>query len=434
MKRLVLSCLAVLIWCLVSAPPAEALVGDVQGPFGLDGSIRAIGLYIRNYDFQPFFKGDDADEFFQTVLRLTARGRPLSRLAYEVHLVQDVTYTSGASSATAGVFGRQGGQSRYRALDETWPWLDENETQGALWLDRINIKINLPRVDLTIGRQAVTFGKAWFWNPLDVYLPFDPRQFDRDYKAGVDAVRLDVALGSFSGVNLLGVFGRKLDLAGKFVDGDKDLHASWYGSSVLARVFTNFKAWDLALQGGKIYGGYQLGGGAVGELLGVQVRFETAYFWADDSPKLPFPFQGDLYEDFFTAVIGLGRHFPSSLDLEFELLYNDGGESRDLNLALLRFQNHAILQLGRYLAGLTVSYELTPLIKGQLAVIHSLSDSSIQVQPTLTWSLSDNADLLLGAGFNFGRRPKTGLFGAVQIESEFGTYQDQYFAEVKFYF
>ena len=42
---------------------------------------------------------------------------------------------------------------------------------------------------LTIGRQAVSFGKAHFWNPLDVFLAFDPFQFDRDYKPGVDAQR-----------------------------------------------------------------------------------------------------------------------------------------------------------------------------------------------------------------------------------------------------
>ena len=62
--------------------------------------------------------------------------------------------------------------------------------------------------DLTAGRQAITFGKAYFWNPLDVFFPFDSSQIDREYKPGVDALRIDVPLGAFSGLNLVGAAGR----------------------------------------------------------------------------------------------------------------------------------------------------------------------------------------------------------------------------------
>jgi len=265
-------------------------------------------------------------------------------------------------------------------------------------------------------------------------LPFDPRQFDRDYKAGVDALRLDIPTGDFSGFTLVGVLGRELDAFGNFVGGEKTLDASWYGSSLLARFFSNVRGWDFAFQGGKVYGGYQSGIGLVGEINGLEVRGEAAYLWADDSPPLQPPLQGDLIEDQLTSVVGLGHRFENGLVLEFEYLYNGGGESENLNPAWPRFQSGAILHLSRHLAGLLATYDFMPILLGQVALIYSLSDSSVQVQPSLTLSLSDNAELLLGAGLNSGRRPEGESVQTTTLKSEFGTFPDFYFAEIKVYF
>jgi len=346
-----------------------------------------------------------------------------------------LTYFSAGASPGTGAFDLAIGKTRYRALDETWDWLEKGETTASLWLDRFNLKIVLPNTDISVGRQAITFGKAYFWNPLDVFLPFDPRQFDRDYKAGVDALRIDIPLGDFSGFTLVGVLGRELDLSGDYVRSEKTLNASWYGSALLARVFTTLEGWDLALQGGKIYGGYQIGGGLVGEISALEVRGEAAYFWADDSPPLPPPLEGDLIEDHFSAVVGLGHRFENTLVLEFEYLYNNGGSKiDDLNAALFRFQNGAIISLSRHLAGLLASYDFMPILVGHVAVIYSLSNSSAQVQPFLTLSLTDNADVLLGASVNLGRRPKGDSVQTTKVKSEFGTYPHFCFAEIKVYF
>ncbi len=426
----------IFLCALVLGPEQSwALLGDSEGAFGLDGSLRTIGGAVHNYDFPPFFAEDsDIDGYSQTILRLTAGGRPHERLTYEIHLVQSVTYFSGGTSPGAGAFNLAIGKSRYRALDECWDWLTEDKITASLWFDRFNLKIALPGADITLGRQAITFGKAYFWNPLDLFLPFDPRQFDRDYKAGVDALRVDIPLGDFSGFTLVGVLGRKLDLSGDYVCGEKVWHTSWYGSSLLTRFFTSVKGWDLALQGGKVYGGYQVGGGLIGEISALEVRAEAAYLWAEDSPPLPPPLQGDLIEDHFTAVVGLGHRFENTLVLELEYLYNGGGEVNNLNKARPRFQSGAILHLGRHLVGFMASYDFMPILVGQVAAIYSLSDSSVNIQPSLNLSLSDNADLLLGASINVGRRPEGDSVQTTRFKSEFGTYPNFYFAEIKFYF
>lgn len=414
---------------------APAITGNSEEAFGLDGSLRTIGALFRNYDFESFYGDERNDEYFQAILRLTAGGRPREVLSYEVHLVQALNYFSGTGSGRgSGSINLAGDKLRYRTLDEASEWWTGEDARALLWLDRFNVKVALDSMDLTIGRQAVTFGKAHFWNPLDVYLPFDPNQFDRDYKPGVDALRADIPLGDFSGITLLGVLGREMDDSGNYVDGDQTFDVNRYGSSVLGRFFKNIKGWDIALQGGKVYGGYQLGGGMVGDVKGLEVRAEAAYFKSHDSPALDPPFMGDLFEDHLTAVIGLGRRFENSLILEIECLYNGGGESDDFNVAALRLERGAIRHLGRHLAGFLASYEFTALLIGQLTALYSLSDASLALQPSMTFSVSNNSELIAGAGLNFGRRPETTPMGQTVIRSEFGSYPHFFFVEFKIYF
>jgi len=426
--------IVVLYAALVVNPcSAWALYGDTESDFGLDGRLSTTNALVDNYNFEPFFGDDATDQFSQNLLRLIARGRPSEQLSYEVHGIQSYTYSSTQRGTESPVFGRGAADRRYRALDATWDWNEDGKNTASLFLDRCNVELTFPKGDLTAGRQAITFGKAYFWNPLDIFLPFDPRQFDRDYKAGVDGLRVDIPLGSFTGINLIGVAGRELDSSGKFTD-DGTLNASWYGAAVLGRGFTTLRGWDLAIQGGKIYGGYQLGGGLVGEIGPVEARAEASYFWARDSDSLPLPLQGDLVEDSFTGVVGFGHRFVNTFTVEIEYFYNGAGDSNDLNAALLRFGTGSTLQLSEHLLGFLVSYEFLPIITGQIITLYSLDNPSTQVQPILTWAPSDNTEVLVGASVNSGERPKTRPSGEVQLRSEFGTFPDFYFIQFKLYF
>jgi len=419
---------------LLFTSPASAIVGNSSEAFGLDGSLRTIGTWTSNYDFEPFFgKKNKNDNFSQTILRLTASGKPNDYIAYEMHAVQslDISTQQSSSTGTAG-FGLVPRKTRYRTLNETQNWIDEDNRLASLWLDRLNIRFSNDWMDLTLGRQAITFGKAYFWNPLDVFLPFDPRQFDRDYKAGVDALRLDINLGNFSGLNVIGTLGHEIDITGEYVN-DKNI-ASWYGSALLIRYFTNLENWDISIQGGKVYGGYQLGGGVVGELNSLEIRLELAYLFTDKTRALPHPYKGDLVEDHLTAVIGTGKRFENSLTIEGEYIYNGSGDPKNLDSALVRYSNGTRFHLGRNLVGIMASYDFLPILSGKLAGIYSFSDLSCQVLPLLTYSVSDESDLLLGALLNFGRRPVGNSAIIPKLQSEFGTYPNVYYIEVKVYF
>jgi hypothetical protein len=426
---------ALLVLCLCGN--AGAMWGDSDEDFGLDGSLRTITAATYNYDNPDIFGADNrGDGISQTMLRLTIGGRPTDWLTYEIHGVQSLSFSSMAGNAMQGpvIFGAQGVDTRFRALDAAWDWADEGDIQARLWLDRCNVKIALPFADVTVGRQAVTFGKAFFWNPLDVFLAFDPRQFDRDYKAGVDALRIDIPLGDFSGVNLVGVLGRRLSVYGSYRD-DGAVNASWYGSALIARAYTNVLEWDLAVQGGKVYGGYQAGGAASGEIGEIAVRLEAAYLLAVDSDELPFPLSGGEIQDHFTAVVGLGHRFENTLHIEMEYLYNGAGDPDDLEAALARMMSGGSFHLGEHLLGVVATYEILPILNGSLAWIFSISDLSSLIQPGLVLSVSDEAEFLFGAMIGLGARPvSSGIAGVPRLQSEFGTYPNIYYMEFKFYF
>lgn len=401
----------------------------------IGASLRTVAAIEQNYHFPSFFgPGNSIDSISQTLLRVTAEGEPNDRTEYEAHLVQSLDYSTANAGQGSFAIGLSSPQSAYRAFDAALNWSQGEESSAALWLDRFNLRLSFPDADLTVGRQAVTFGKAYFWNPLDVFMPFDPSQFDRDYKPGVDALRYDLYLSDLSGITMVGALGSKLAPPGAAARGPRTFAADWYGSALLARFFTTVGGWDYSLQVGKVYGGWQLGAGAVGETGPWQVRAEVAWFSASGNQPRSMLVTGDLLEDSLTAVVGIGRYYENTLDVEFEYFYNGTGDARDLDASFFRQQYGATRQLGRHILGAMASYEFDPLLKGQLVSLFSLSDRSSQFQPLLTRSLSDNSDVLVGATLNFGRRPE-GMFSfSPDLKSEFGTYPNLYYAEYKVYY
>jgi hypothetical protein len=413
---------------------------------GLGASLRTINAFTINYQNPILFPDNHrADSISQTLLRLTAEQRLVSWLQYEVHAVQSVaattqTGTNELGSAVPG-FGAFGGAIRYRAWGASWAWATESSVSATLWLDRLNVTFVLPWLDVIVGRQAVTFGKAYFWNPLDVFLPFDPRQFDRDYKAGVDAVRFNIPFGQFTGLNLIGVLGSTISVdtgSLKLSTGD----ISWKGSALLARFYTTISGFDLSLQAGKVYGGYHAGAGVVGEVGPVEVRGEAAYFIVEDTDPLPtlsfasisIPLTGSMRRSHFSGVLGLGHRFANTLTLEAEYLFNGLGDPNHLDSAFVRISTGETLHAGRHLLGVMTSYEILPILTGSLVWIFSFSDYSSLLQPGLALSLADEVDFVFGAMIGLGKRPVgSSLAAPLGLTSEFGTYPNIVYLEFKFY-
>ena len=417
--------------------PAAALWGDDAGNLTVGGSARTTTAIVDEQHVAPA-SDSSTDGMSYSALRLTAAGDPAPWFRYDLHLVQDAWLLTSSTLTAGGLALGDAGPPRYRLTGLRHQWVDDGNVALRLAADRAWVEYQLGGTRLTLGRQAITFGKARFWNPLDVFLPFDAQQIDREYKRGVDAIRLGVPIGMVSGLDLVATPGR--------VDGARETSQSWYGSAALARLYTNVRGWDVAVQGGKIYGGYQVGGAVTGVVGPVEIRGEGAYFLAldDAAERVVLP-------DHFVGVVGVGRRFDSSLDLEAEYFYNGAGDDSDLTIALERVAASRALQMSEHLVGAAVGYDLMPLLNGTVGGIVSASDGSGIVQPGLTYSVSDESDFLVGAVVAWGPRPRiraaaigTPAGGgttagspdtlALEPRSEFGTYPNFYYAQYRFYF
>ena len=92
-------------------------------------------------------------------------------------------------------------------------WRVSESAKGA-WrheIDRANAQVHLRRSELTIGRQAIGWGRGVMFTSVDLFAPFSPLKVDREWRSGVDAVRADIKVTDRSSVDLVGAFGNTLD-------------------------------------------------------------------------------------------------------------------------------------------------------------------------------------------------------------------------------
>lgn len=421
--------------CLLLAVcwPAAAL-GIVEighNSLSVGGNLRGTTVATHNYD-QPLVwgKGNAADGQSDLALRLVISGRPRRLLKWNVHVVQRLALNTAKTTAgSSALLGISGTPIPYRAVNTRWKWGATDDVNAWAYLDRASIELALRNADLAIGRQAITFGKAYFWNPLDVFLAFGSTQFDRDYKAGVDALRVDAPFGDLSGLTIVGVPGLVEEQELR-----SEEQSFWYRSAFLARLYGNRRAWDLAFQGGKILGGYQLGGAVAGELGTVEIRGEGAWFAARGTGALAALAPAPFVEDHLAIVAGIGRSFAGGdLQLQTEYFYNGAARGpRSDRLALVAAGR--LQHLNRHLLGIVETYRLHPLLSGSLAALWGMSDDSWLLQPGLSYSAADEVELIAGAALAAGRRPRGRSLQEFRFRSEFGSYPNFYYLETKLYF
>ncbi len=344
---------------------------------------------LRNYDFLRLEdKAGDASSRHDTEFvsfRLMPEVSFGRVLRIESHLVLDMTSPAGSPAATM-VAGRA---RTYLPIDPD-PGR-RGTTEFAGYFDRLNVRIHASGADLVVGRQAITWGVNTFWPALDLFAPFAPTRVDRDYKPGVDAVRLTVPLGSRTEVQAIGaVLGdsRKRDGAG----------------AVLLRV--NAGPADLGLMGGSFHGDTVAGGFVTASVAGNLLRAEISWTrTGDDRDRLRRP-------SFWRGGLGLERQLSSSVNLAVEVAGNGYGDSDVLGypaiLASDRMRRGEVGGLGRWHAGTTVTWQFHPLGTLTDTVLVNIDDASAAWIPRLAWSVTDESEVFLGALVAVGHGPGPG--------------------------
>lgn len=287
-------------------------------------------------------------------------------------------------------------------------------------IDRLVLSARLNKVDLTVGRQPVSFGAGRFFTPMDLVNPFGPATIDSEFKPGVDALRVDAYPGQTGKVTAVAAW------AGQPVVGERAVYYPSLDDLVLA------SSGQLTVGVTDVLGflGYVraepvLGLGAVSSVGPVGVHGEgTLTLPQDDDP-------------FVRAVVGAdGRPGPKTTLMGELYVQTLGAGDPEGYLSVLSSERATRGELwlaGRYYAAVAVAQELTPLVSVNGSVIANLGDPSALLAVGGSCSLADEADLVFGGYWGLGEAPSTGM-GAITANSEFGMYPIMGYITMRAYF
>ena len=269
---------------------------------------------------------------------------------------------------------------------------------GVRWLheiDRAFVALHGSRTELTLGRQAIGWGRGVLYGAVDLFVPFWPLQADRDWRPGVDAVRIDRKVGARSSAEAVGAFGPSLDesiLAGRIRGYEGDV--------------------DAEIMGGRRAEDWFAGGTASAAIGGAELHAEAAYF------RLPEPIP-DSGEDVWKAVVGASRQIAvgHGLPIVVEYHYSGFGVAEAAGVParladesfLARYLRGDTQILSRHAAALWATYEVSPELSAAATLLVAPTDGSGVLEPALTIQAGNRFTLRGSLYWPFGR----GLDGGV---------------------
>ena len=253
------------------------------------------------------------------------------------------------------------------------PLLDE------MYLDNIYLRTSFQLFDFTIGKQPISLGTGYAWNPLDIFNRKD--LIDPTYEqAGINALRMEISV----------MDGGTLDI---IIEPD----STWDMSSKLIQLKSSLGSFDFSLNGGNQYhlipdgnSGYAYdhvffgGGSIVGELWEFGLWGET--LWSLDADN-----------NFGEIVFGIDHTFYIGFYLMAEYFHNSLGAEKnevtfDHYLYNINGEIHSLMQNYIFAMGM---YNFTNYISSSLLVFGNLDDQSFILAPQLNWDAFE--DVTLGA-------------------------------------
>jgi hypothetical protein len=265
------------------------------------------------------------------------------------------------------------------------------------FLDNAYIKFRFKSFDLTLGKQQISLGTGYVWNPTDVFNIKDV--LDPTYEQpGHTALRLDIPLSSTYNLTALyspeetwGKSTKLIQLKGAISHFDYHVIAVeriWPFHDYTKFDYENMNFLDVSEKR------KMLGGSTVGELLGLGVWAEFAYNWMEQS------------DNFYDLVVGGDYTFDFQTYVMMEYYRNTFGKSDfseyDINdwMRFLAAEQKAICRDQAYVF---VQHPATDLITIGLQSVYCISDNSVAFVPTLMYSLSDNVEVYAYLNFNLGK-------------------------------
>jgi hypothetical protein len=285
----------------------------------------------------------------------------------------------------------------------------------TIYLDNFYLDAYAGQFHITLGRQQISPGVGYAWNPTDIFNRKDP--MDPTYEqSGVDAIALELPLGAYLTLSTI--------LQPK---------ESWEATTRYGKGKFSFSAFDFSL----VYGHFQrsfshlewplifmgmtesvqsrelLGFSFFTDLAGLGFWLEGARYYNRLAGYQFFDYSGNnrLYEDPFLAndghywqlLIGADYTSNSSLYILAEYFYNGFGSKKDqVNFNhYLDYLDSKTLTLNQNYLFLSLLYPWGDSVTAGFFTLANLDDQSFLLNPQFIFQYGNNLELslMLSAGF-----------------------------------
>jgi len=287
-------------------------------------------------------------------------------------------------------------------------------------LDRARLSFHPEWGEVSLGRQAIGLGRGVLFGAVDIFAPFSPLEVDREWRRGVDAVRIEGRFTSTSSAEALYAFGK-----------------NWENSAFLGRARGYIGNVDGELLIGKRAEDTMVGGSMSAALLGAEVHGEVAFFSTPESQPEGGVFGNDTLVG--KGVLGSSYTFDvmSGLTLLGEYHYSGFGvkDMENLPSRLLdpifqkRFLRGDTQIVGRHALAVQTSSQFSDSYAGGLLMLLSPSDGSGLLAPSFSWDVAQNFSLIASGFIPWGAKPLDG-----RIKSEYGAASLSAFLQLNLYF
>jgi hypothetical protein len=263
----------------------------------------------------------------------------------------------------------EGLASQATYFDWIWALADDECLSILTMIDRAWIESYLGAGQFTVGRQRIAWGTNWVWNPIDLFNPVSPLDFDTEEGPGSDAARVQYYTSPTS----------KLELAAA------PSRESW--RNVVAGFFKiNRWEYDLYLVGGWKRSSGVVGAAWAGQVRGAGLRGEWLYVRPGGGREYTHPFT--------VAAVSADYVFPSSFYLHVEALYNSEGTIGEAGGERLRTAiDRGELSPARGSIFWETAYSFSPLLRTSISGIMNPFDSSWYTGPSASLSVATDVDL-----------------------------------------
>ena len=351
--------------------------------------------------------------------RAVLDARPTSWFRAEIAYEQGVRIVSGGAGAAGGAGILPSSLPVPYRITQIEDSLVESGTGLSVRheLDRASADVSVGLFDLTVGRQAVGWGRGLLFGAVDIFAPFSPLESDREWRRGIDAVRLRAPITDRISVDAVGAFGESVEksaFAGRVQGyvGDTD------GELFVGRRRDDyFYAASLSLP-----------------VLGAELHGEFAAF------AVPSPVSNDVLGDDFVAkaLVGGSRTFDvlGGLYVIAEYHYSGFGvcdvedpeELGDPGF-IERYASGDTQILGRHAMAVQLSYGFAGVTPISLTWLSSPVDGSGVLIPSVNWVYSDSVTLSASGYVPHGAGPRDGA-----LRSEHGATPAGGLLQISFYY